>query len=79
MKIIKEGRPIQKTMEVTCKYCGAVLEMEAGDFELVKASAGDNSPVKQYWYVCPWCQAKSYLKHKDVPEDIRRDVKWKTR
>ena len=70
MKVIKEGKKIQDTMRVTCKTCGAELEIQAGD---LKKSSNRFEPTT-YYYTCPCCRRTNYLRYSDLSEEIRFDL-----
>lgn len=72
MKVIKEGKEIKGTMRVTCKICGAELEIQAGD--LKKESDEITNDLTIYSYECPCCRNRNYLGNIDLSEEIRLDL-----
>ena len=71
MKVIKEGKEIKGTMRVTCKTCGAELEIQAGD--LKRLPEVPFYPTT-YSYKCPCCLRTNYLGYSDLTEEIRFEL-----
>ena len=53
MKIIKEGKHIVNVKQVTCVFCGAVLEVTPEDVTIKPPT--DFLDVETYQYRCPCC------------------------
>ena len=68
MKIIKEGKKLINTMQVTCKKCEAVLEIEAKDL------VGNSQDDEIYTYKCPCCQRTQYIQTKNMSEEVVFDL-----
>ena len=68
MKIIKEGKKLESVMLVTCKNCGAVLEITANDLTEEKNYTSDFDFDFYYTYKCPCCSRIQSIKKlsKDV-------------
>ena len=60
MKIIKNGK---KTMRVTCKICGAELEIQFKDIKMLPPDTPQESG--RYLYKCRWCKNINSLGYKD--------------
>ncbi len=72
MKVIKEGKKIQDTMRVTCKTCGAELEIQAGDLKRIPEDRPFDPTT--YSYKCPCCRRTNYMRYEDLTEEIRFDL-----
>lgn len=59
MKIIKQGVPKVKVVEITCKGCDSILEYDAKDIKR-ETDPRDNST--DYWIDCPVCKKQITVK-----------------
>lgn len=62
MKIIKKGKKIIETMEVTCHKCSAILEVEPIDLTLELG--------KMYSFKCPCCNRRNELSEEQLTKDF---------
>ena len=62
MKIIKKGN-LPKTMQVTCKTCGAVLEIKPRHLKYERTYFD----ARTYWYKCRYCRQKNYVDTSKFP------------
>ena len=70
MKIIKQGRKIPRTMQVTCDVCDAELEIDKNDLNEVEFEGQINSTF-YYTYTCPCCSEKNSINLENLAEGIR--------
>jgi len=69
MKVIKQGRD-EDRMQVTCNRCEAVLEITSADLGHEEAEYMPGT----YFYNCPCCCAKHYLKMHEMTRKMREGV-----
>ena len=68
MKVIKAG--IVPSMEVTCKICGAILEIESRDL----TAQGSSNPPSFFLYTCPCCNRNNGIHLHDLSPSLRKEV-----
>lgn len=66
MKLIKKGN-LPKTMQVTCKTCGAVLEIKPRHLKFERKFFD----VLTYGYKCRYCKQKNYVSVEKLPIGLR--------
>ena len=79
MKVIKAGREISKTMEVECKTCGAILEVEASDLHKHRIPVTIGEPVSDkakvyYTYTCACCARVQRVEAEELTEAIKFEL-----
>ena len=75
MKIIKEGKKTVATMEVTCRNCEAVLEVQNTDLKYLADTIHDKT---YYKYTCPCCNRINFLTRKEMTKEILAERSNKT-
>ena len=69
MQVIKTGKKIIGTQQVTCRKCEAILEIEAKDLTLY-----DKPYKSSYYFTCPCCSRAQLIYRDDLSEDIIFDL-----
>lgn len=69
MRVVKEGKRISNTMLVTCKTCGAQLEIVSGDLRRIHGDRPFDPDFYNYKCVC--CKHHNYLVYNDLSSELR--------
>ena len=70
MKVLKEGKKIEGSMQVTCHTCDAELEIIAADLSKGRPDGG----TAYYSYKCPCCKHINYLGYDALTKAILSDM-----
>lgn len=72
MKIIKAGTLPKVTLNVTCRFCKAELEIYPSDVR--KNKADFPAYPDAYYFKCPSCFRTNYMDYMKLPEEFRMEL-----
>ena len=74
MKIIQEGKKEKCSMEVTCRECGSILEIEPDDIEVILDQNMGYMSLSNFKYTCPCCNRINLMSFDELSEDMKVEL-----
>lgn len=74
MRIIKKGRRKKCFMEVTCKECGAILEICSNDIRVKLDEHLGIMSLGKFLFECPFCKRINIMVSDELSDDMRSEL-----